>query len=216
MRKYQKVAALASNSLPAGVSIEAVFELLLDHYLDRNDPTRRVERREARRTRSRKGNGNGGNDLTNPVETGSSMDANAAAMTVLPAEASSPDAAGAPKEAGTAVEASKHAGPDARAAASKPAGADVPLKRSVSAERRVPSEVRDRVHVRDGGRCTFTSPNGQRCGEMRRLQVDHVVPWSLGGTHDPANLRLLCTAHNQLQADRLFGTEHMARFRRHE
>ena len=71
--------------------------------------------------------------------------------------------------------------------------------------RHVPAGIRDAVHERDGGQCTFVSDQGRRCGAVRNLHVDHVVPWAKGGTHEPDNLRLLCAAHNRLMAQREFG-----------
>lgn len=63
--------------------------------------------------------------------------------------------------------------------------------------RRVPWSVRKEVWERDGGRCAFTAQDGTRCAATRRLQYDHVTPWSLGGRSDDAgNIRLLCRAHN--------------------
>lgn len=53
---------------------------------------------------------------------------------------------------------------------------------------------------RDGGRCSFTdSATGQRCGSTHFLQIDHVLPYSSGGSsRDTENLRLLCGPHNRL------------------
>jgi hypothetical protein len=41
-----------------------------------------------------------------------------------------------------------------------------------------------------------------------------VVPVALGGPTTASNLRLTCRVHNGLSAERVFGPEHMARFRR--
>jgi 5-methylcytosine-specific restriction endonuclease McrA len=38
-----------------------------------------------------------------------------------------------------------------------------------------------------------------------RLEVDHVIPAARGGPATTANLRLRCRAHNQHEADRVFG-----------
>lgn len=72
--------------------------------------------------------------------------------------------------------------------------------------RRVPKRVEDEVWRRDGGRCAFIGGEGTRCGETAWLELDHVVPWALGGrSDDPENIRLLCRAHNQSEARRLLG-----------
>jgi hypothetical protein len=71
--------------------------------------------------------------------------------------------------------------------------------------RRIPAAVRRAVWRRDAGQCSFSGPAG-RCGEARSLEIDHVTPWALGGRSDQvSNLRLLCRAHNQCEAIRIFG-----------
>lgn len=72
--------------------------------------------------------------------------------------------------------------------------------------RRIARPLRDAVWTRDGGRCTFVGPDGQRCPATRYLEIDHITPYALGGkSDDPTNLRLTCRAHNQLLARRVFG-----------
>ena len=72
--------------------------------------------------------------------------------------------------------------------------------------RRIPKHVEVEVWRRDGGRCAFVGAAGTRCGETAWLELDHVVPWAMGGrSDDPANVRLLCRAHNQSEARRVFG-----------
>jgi 5-methylcytosine-specific restriction endonuclease McrA len=78
----------------------------------------------------------------------------------------------------------------------------------------IPAEVRRRVWERDGGRCTFTAPDGRRCGSRHQLELHHVVPEARGGRSTEANLTLHCRAHNLLEAEAAYGPEHMARFRR--
>ena len=79
--------------------------------------------------------------------------------------------------------------------------------------RHIPESVRDRVYQRDGGRCTYQSPDGKRCGSRHNLQVDHIQPYAQGGTHAMSNLRLLCAMHNRLEAERLYGKEFMQKFK---
>jgi hypothetical protein len=54
------------------------------------------------------------------------------------------------------------------------------------------------------------SPDGCRCQERGRLEIDHVVPVALGGAARPENLRLLCRAHNQHAAEVALGCERLA------
>ncbi len=82
----------------------------------------------------------------------------------------------------------------------------------VRSTRHIPAAVRRQVIERDGGRCAYVSPEGMPCGCEWDVEVDHVVPFSLGGSHAPENLRLLCRAHNMLMAEQVFGESTMQRF----
>jgi hypothetical protein len=63
------------------------------------------------------------------------------------------------------------------------------------------------VWKRDQSRCTWVdTKTGRKCGSIYRLQVDHRQPYALGGKSTIQNLRLLCFHHNQLEAERYFGT----------
>jgi 5-methylcytosine-specific restriction endonuclease McrA len=85
-----------------------------------------------------------------------------------------------------------------------------PGKKSGDANPRcVPAEVRREVWQRDGGRCTFESPDGQQCETQERLEFDHVTPVARGGTATAANLRLRCRTHNQHAAEQAFGAGFM-------
>ena len=84
---------------------------------------------------------------------------------------------------------------------SAPRTASSPKARS----RYIPRATRDAVMLRDDEQCTFTGEDGHRCTSKYNLHIDHIVPYAQGGTHDPENLRVLCAAHNQLEAHRIFG-----------
>jgi hypothetical protein len=46
--------------------------------------------------------------------------------------------------------------------------------------------------------CQYKDPTtGRVCGSRRYLQIDHIQPKWAGGTNDPANLQVLCAAHNK-------------------
>jgi hypothetical protein len=72
-------------------------------------------------------------------------------------------------------------------------------------KRYVPAAVRDQVFVRDGFRCSFVGPNGNRCTANVCLQVDHVKPVARGGASTVDNLRILCAEHNRFEAETLMG-----------
>lgn len=79
-----------------------------------------------------------------------------------------------------------------------------------SARKRVPNSVKRQIAARDGLRCTFVGPDGQRCTASRFTQIHHEKPWALGGAETVDNLRLLCASHNRLLAERDFGRELVA------
>ena len=71
--------------------------------------------------------------------------------------------------------------------------------------RHIPDAIRDAVFLRDGERCTFVGITGQRCEAKHHLNVDHVMPFSLGGANTLDNLRVVCGAHNRRRSDLTFG-----------
>ncbi len=87
---------------------------------------------------------------------------------------------------------------------------------SPAASRHIPAAIRRAVVRRDVGRCCYVSPGGVRCGAADFLEVHHVDPWARTGTHSVDGIALRCRAHNQYEARRVFGDEHMARFRKRE
>ena len=53
----------------------------------------------------------------------------------------------------------------------------------------IPDDVRDRVYARSAYRCT-------RCGSPEDLALDHIYPWSRGGSDAEGNLQALCRSCN--------------------
>lgn len=75
--------------------------------------------------------------------------------------------------------------------------------------RYIPAHVRRAVWERDRGQCTFVTYAGHRCSARRFLEFDHVEPVARGGRATVPGLRLRCRAHNQYEAERIFGAEFM-------
>jgi hypothetical protein len=69
----------------------------------------------------------------------------------------------------------------------------------------VPPHVRREVLKRDGYRCTWVHPDGSRCEETARLEMDHLEPARETGSSTPADLTTRCRRHNQLRAIRRYG-----------
>jgi 5-methylcytosine-specific restriction endonuclease McrA len=57
--------------------------------------------------------------------------------------------------------------------------------KSIEESRYVSQDLRKSIMERDGFRCV-------RCGNAQALDVDHAVPFSIGGKSDIDNLQILC------------------------
>ena len=64
------------------------------------------------------------------------------------------------------------------------------------AARKMSPALRAHVFKRDGFTC-------RECDSPNDLQVDHIYPWSRGGTHDLANLQTLCGPCNRRKGARV-------------
>jgi HNH endonuclease len=62
--------------------------------------------------------------------------------------------------------------------------------------RKIPADARERVFLRDGNACV-------RCGAAEDLTLDHIYPWSLGGSDHVSNLQTLCRSCNASKGARL-------------
>ena len=80
--------------------------------------------------------------------------------------------------------------------------------------RHIPAAIRRTVWERDGGRCTYVSAGGRRCGSKEFLEFDHADAWAWTRGHSVGEITLRCRAHNQLRARMDFGEVHMAKFER--
>lgn len=66
--------------------------------------------------------------------------------------------------------------------------------------------VRDQVWLNAKGRCQYRDKlTGKACGSQYMLEMDHLKPYALGGSHTLDNLQLLCRNHNQHKAKKIFG-----------
>ncbi len=67
--------------------------------------------------------------------------------------------------------------------------------------RHVPAALARQTRTQAQGRCEYVDPKtGRRCESRTRLQVDHRMPFALGGPTEPGNLRMLCRSHKLLHA----------------
>ncbi len=77
--------------------------------------------------------------------------------------------------------------------------------------------IRGTVIQDSNASCTFKNPQtGEVCGSRYQVQIDHIIPKSLGGTDEPDNLRALCRNHNLHAAEKLLGKKLMEKYRRRD
>ena len=67
---------------------------------------------------------------------------------------------------------------------------------SVQPRPRIPQKVRIEVWRRDGGKCA-------RCGSREKLEYDHIVPISKGGSNTTRNIELLCEKCNRSKGSKI-------------
>lgn len=60
----------------------------------------------------------------------------------------------------------------------------------------IPQSVRQTIYARDGHACLT-------CGATERLTLDHIYPWSLGGSDTMENLQTLCWSCNSRKGARV-------------
>jgi hypothetical protein len=79
--------------------------------------------------------------------------------------------------------------------------------------RYIPKQVVAEVKKIANNQCQFTDPATQRrCDAKSALEIDHILPYAMGGTNDLVNLRLFCKSHNLFHAIRDYGPEKMGQF----
>ncbi len=61
---------------------------------------------------------------------------------------------------------------------------------------RIPEKVRIEVWRRDGGKCA-------RCGSREKLEYDHIIPISKGGSNTARNIEMLCEKHNRSKSNNI-------------
>ena len=73
-----------------------------------------------------------------------------------------------------------------------------PRPQSQAGNRAIPVAVQRQVWERDRSCCSYVDrDSGHRCRSRHLLQIDHILPFALGGSAEPDNLRLLCAAHHR-------------------
>ncbi len=60
----------------------------------------------------------------------------------------------------------------------------------------IPQDIQDKVWVRDGGKCV-------KCGSQEKLEFDHMIPVSKGGSSTYRNIQLLCEKCNRQKSNNI-------------
>lgn len=60
----------------------------------------------------------------------------------------------------------------------------------------IPQEIQNKVWNRDGGKCV-------KCGSQEKLEFDHIIPFSKGGSNTYRNLQLLCEKCNRQKNNKI-------------
>jgi len=66
----------------------------------------------------------------------------------------------------------------------------------LKSRRKIPKHVKREVWRRDQGRCV-------ECGSKIRLEFDHIIPFSKGGSNTARNIQLLCEECNRKKSDKI-------------
>jgi len=102
--------------------------------------------------------------------------------------------------------------PRAKKEAPKPAAEQEKPVVATPDSRHIPAAEARAVWKRDGKCCRWPTASGGVCGSKRYLELDHIIPFAMGGRSTADNLRVTCASHNQQAARQAFGAEWMARF----
>jgi hypothetical protein len=73
---------------------------------------------------------------------------------------------------------------------------ETPSKEILCERPRIPEKVRIEVWRRDGGKCA-------KCGSQEKLEYDHIIPISRGGSNTARNIELLCEKHNRSKSNNI-------------
>ena len=81
----------------------------------------------------------------------------------------------------------------------RPNSKSVGVKKSVLKNRKpLPAKTKHLLYLKAKGQCTHVNFQGERCKEMRFLDIHHIFPKSKGGGDHLGNLTLLCRGHHRM------------------
>ena len=180
-RGLEQLKGLLSHVDPH-LTLGQLVERVVREAVERHDPARPPRGRRA---------------ATSAPKGAAGIGASAARRTAMPAGVTT-------SPAKVRVDSGRRAASVERSAPAARTAASAPKPESSVRRRAIPAAIKRQVWERDRGCCSYVDrDSGRRCGSRHLLQVDHVVPYALGGSADPDNLRLLCAAHHRHRHARL-------------
>ena len=192
----EQLRGLLSHADPR-MTIGQLVGRIVQEALDRHDPSRPPRR-------ARTGNRSAAGD-SKPAATAKDHAAPEPGHAVTVQDAPLPAAATPTPERtpqptpSSAPAPNRQAATERRAAAGrKPNGAVTPTAKPRASGRAIPAAVRRQVWQRDGGCCSHVDrQTGRRCNSRHLIEIDHILPYAMGGSADLENLRLLCGVHHR-------------------
>lgn len=80
----------------------------------------------------------------------------------------------------------------------KPQESNSQVKQKQNRSRHIPASIRVSVLHRDGHKCVFCGRNSKQT----QLEIDHIIPFAQGGSHELNNLQTLCFDCNRGKGSR--------------
>ncbi len=222
-----QVRSILSHVIPGGDRV-AVIRRALDEIIRRD--TRRHAMKVERRAKKQSPAAVSAAAAAAVINAETTSGAAASTVTTSTHESAAPaDVPGRMSTAQAGIAARMSAAPDSADAAARVSQNEVPRRKvrtrdavaapvknfGAKAKRAAtPRSIAASVRARDGHCCSWKMAGGGVCGSTWQLEIDHIHPFALGGASTVENLRLVCRAHNQQYARRVFGDRVLERHRR--
>lgn len=175
LEKLRRVADLESQRTRKAVKNEGAIDAALDAYLEKFDPVKKAERSQARSA----------GKAENAAPSTAWKAENAVISSTRKSEYLESRSIGSFK---TNSETLSHQLVPGQVGGSV----------AVARKRYIPSVVRHAVYMRDQGRCTYKSVEGDRCTAKLWVDFHHVIRPEDGGADSVENLVTLCGSHHRL------------------
>lgn len=175
LEKLEEIRGLLAHSYPEGLKLGELIDVLATEYRERHHPEEKAKRAKEREIKK--------------------------AVPTAPRPPRSEERA---PTAQWVLRTSK----EEIASVSSPAEMKTPkiTKSAEKAARIAGSTLTHQLTNKEGYRCSFVDEEtGKRCVSKYKLEIDHAIPWSKGGSTELSNLRYLCNFHHRRVSFLQFG-----------